>query len=180
MATQFPDRVKTATLLTMSAPYNPREILDHDFAQLKDSLKTFGLVQPIVVNKRREQLGWSPDSKPVIVGGHQRVKAAADPEVGLEELPVYWVDLNEVLERQLNLRLNRTMGDWDEDMLERALRELEELGGGEALDHTGFTEDELAVYLGNPDGSIPGLKDFDEPSDETNRECPKCRFKWKE
>ena len=179
MATQYPDVMKTEKLLTMAAPYNPREMLEHDFNQLKDSLKRYGLVQQIVVNKRRAELGWKKDATPVIVGGHQRVRAAADPEVALPEMRVYWVDLNEVQERQLNLILNRTMGDWEEDMLERALREIEELGGGDALDFTGFTEDELAAYLGDPSDSIPG-ESFDPPDSKTNHECPKCGFKWNE
>ncbi len=181
MASQHPEMMTVDKLLGLAAPYNPREILEHDYEQLKHSLKTYGVVQSIVVNKRTAKLGWEKGSKPAIVGGHQRVRVASDPEVGIEELPVFWVDLNEVQERSLNLILNRTSGDWEEDMLERALREIEALGGGEALDFTGLDTDELEHYLGSPDGTIGGEGgDFEPPNDETNHACPKCGFKWNE
>ncbi|MGH8693319.1 MAG: hypothetical protein ACREVM_03705, partial [Burkholderiales bacterium] len=36
---------------------------------------------------------------------------------GIEELPVYYVDLDDPSEKQLNLALNRIHGEWDEEML---------------------------------------------------------------
>ena len=53
-------------LAGMAAPYNPRVISDHDLESLRRSLKFFGAVEPVVVNRRSEH----------IVGGHQRGKAA--------------------------------------------------------------------------------------------------------
>jgi ParB-like chromosome segregation protein Spo0J len=171
--------MKTADLALLAADYNPREMLDHDWAQLVSSMKTFGCVQDIVVNKRTEAQGWKKDTKPTIVGGHQRVRVAGSEEIALDKLPVVWVDLDELKERQLNLILNRTSGDWEEDMLERALRFIEELGGGDALDFTGFDKDELEAYLGDPDNTISGKGDgFSEPGDEFDHQCPKCDYRW--
>ena len=59
-------QVPTADLAGMGATYNPRKISDHDLEALRKSLRFFGAVEPIVVNKRSDR----------IVGGHQRVKAA--------------------------------------------------------------------------------------------------------
>ena len=50
----------------MGADYNPRKISDHDLGALRWSLRFFGIIEPIVVNRRSGR----------IVGGHQRVKAA--------------------------------------------------------------------------------------------------------
>lgn len=76
------------------APYNPRDISDDSLEGLANSLNEFGLVQPIVWNKRS---GY-------IVGGHQRVKAML--RAGEKEAQVLVVDLDEGRERALNLALN--------------------------------------------------------------------------
>ncbi len=167
----------------MPAPYNPREMREHDFEQLKASLTEYGLVQPVVCNKRTPKHGWKKADRAVIVGGHQRVRAASDIE--LENLEVKWVDLDARRERALNLILNRNSGDWEEEALERALREIEELGGDDALAWTGFTQAEIDHYLGTPDGNEGGGDgggggaNFSEPNDDTDHECPKCGYRFK-
>ena len=52
-----------------AATYNPRKISKEDMAQLKKSIREFTLVEPIVVNTFKGREG-------VIVGGHQRYRAA--------------------------------------------------------------------------------------------------------
>jgi DNA modification methylase len=147
--------VPTRELATMAAPYNPRTIEDHDLDALRRSLRYFGTVEPIVVNKRSSR----------IVGGHQRVKAALAEEI--ESLPVVYVDLDDPSEKQLNLALNRIHGEWDAEKLEEVLRELELLGAD--LDLTGFTQVEIDELLRGSDEPIDGLTDPDalpEPPDE--------------
>ncbi len=147
--------VPTRELATMAAPYNPRTITDHDLEALRRSLRFFGTVEPVVVNKRSGR----------IVGGHQRVKAAQAE--GIEELPVVYVDLDDPSEKQLNLALNRIHGEWDIEKLEDLLKELE--GAGADLDLTGFTEVEIDDLLRGEDEPIDGLTDPDaipEPPDE--------------
>jgi len=124
------DHVSTATLAEMAAPYNPRRISPHDLEALRRSLRTFGAVEPVVVNRRTDR----------IVGGHQRV-CAAEAE-GIAALPVVYVDLDEPAEKQLNLALNRISGEWDEALLGALLRDLEAECDDLAL--TGFTADEIA------------------------------------
>ncbi len=153
--------VPTATLAGMAAPYNPRTISDHDLQALRRSLKFFGAVEPVVVNRRSGH----------IVGGHQRVKAAEAE--GIESLPVVYVDLDDPSERQLNLALNRISGEFDVDKLAELLRDLEAQGAD--LDLTGFTEIEIDELLqGGEDLPADGLTDPDaipEPPDE-----PKTQF----
>lgn len=88
--------------------YNPRQIRREDFDQLKDSIKKFGFVEPIIVN-------INPSRENNIVGGHQRVKAAA--ELGYEEVECVEIDLDEEGERELLIRLNRNSGEFDYDAL---------------------------------------------------------------
>jgi ParB-like chromosome segregation protein Spo0J len=121
------ESVPVTKLLGMGAPYNPRRIDADQLAALRRSLRTFGAVEPVVANRRSG----------LIVGGHQRVKAAEAE--GIETLPVVWVDLDETGERQLNLALNRISGEWDEPALAALLEEL----GSSAIDLTGFGSDEV-------------------------------------
>ena len=59
-----------------SAAYNPRQISREELNKLIKSIKQFGFVDPALVRKDDN----------MIVGGHQRVKAAL--ELGLKEIPV--------------------------------------------------------------------------------------------
>jgi DNA modification methylase len=147
--------VRTDELMRKAAPYNPRQISDHDLEALRRSLRFFGTVEPIVVNRRSDR----------IVGGHQRVKAALAEEIAT--LPCVFVDLDEPSERQLNLALNRIHGEWDLEKLEDVLRELQTMGAN--LDLTGFTEIEIEELLKGSDEPIDGLTDPDaipEPPDD--------------
>lgn len=91
------------------APYNPRKWSDDAIVQLTDSIKSFGLVDPILVN-------GSPDRKNVVIGGHFRLKVAKD--LGIKEVPVVYVDIPDIeREKELNIRLNKNLGDWDYELL---------------------------------------------------------------
>lgn len=91
------------------APYNPRKWSDDAIAQLTDSIKSFGLVDPILVNS-------SQSRKNVVIGGHFRLKVAKD--LGITEVPVVYVDIPDIeREKELNIRLNKNLGDWDYELL---------------------------------------------------------------
>jgi DNA modification methylase len=87
------------------APYNPRESTEKQESQLKQSLKKFGVVEPIIYNK---QTGH-------IVGGHFRVRELQ--KLGYTEIECVIVDLSEEDEKELNIRLNANTGQWDWDEL---------------------------------------------------------------
>lgn len=90
------------------AAYNPRKISDKAFEDLKESLRRFELVDPLIVNS-------SPERQNIIIGGHQRYRAAKD--LGHKTVPVVYVELDEARERELNLRLNRNQGEFDFELL---------------------------------------------------------------
>lgn len=154
------ESLPVARLLEMSAPYNPRKIAPAELERLRASIRTFGVVRPIVVNRRSER----------IVGGHQTVKAAELE--GYRDLPVLYVDLDEHGERQLNLALNKISGEWDDEKLRDLLGTLQLEGADMPL--TGFSDDELAKLLEQE--SPPD--DFPFPGEETEHECPKCGYTW--
>src|SRR5688572_20803388 len=82
------------------AKWNPRVMPKHEAAALKTSIERFGLVQPLIWNRRTRQL----------VGGHQRLDALI--EMGETQTRVVVVDLDELDEKTLNLALNRVHGEW--------------------------------------------------------------------
>ena len=87
------------------APYNPRTSNKKQEKNLKESLSKFGLVEPIIFNKRT---GY-------IVGGHFRVRELK--KLGYESIECVIVDLSEEEEKELNIRLNANTGAWDFDLL---------------------------------------------------------------
>lgn len=91
------------------APYNPRKWSEEAIAQLTNSIKSFGIVAPILVNS-------SASRKNVVIGGHFRLKVAQD--LGITEVPVVYVDIPDIeREKELNIRLNKNLGDWDYELL---------------------------------------------------------------
>jgi DNA modification methylase len=117
------------------APYNPRTMTDTARAALKRGIQTFGMVDPIVA-RRRDQL---------VIGGHQRLHAAK--ELGLETVPVVYVDVDDNQAAALNVLLNNpsAQGAWDFPLLSSLLSDLDAHGFDATL--TGFDEAELAKLL---------------------------------
>ena len=116
-----------------AADYNPRVSLSEDmkeYQKLKKSIETFGLVEPLIVNDRTG----------VLVGGHQRLTVLKD--LGIENVEVVHVDLDEAHEKALNVALNKIEGKWDADKLEDLLRDLD-LNFDIDVELTGFDTDEL-------------------------------------
>jgi hypothetical protein len=87
------------------APYNPRKSSITQDENLKKSLEKFGLVEPIIVNKQTGN----------IVGGHFRVRELK--KMGIKEVDCAMVDLSLEDEKELNIRLNANLGEWDYDLL---------------------------------------------------------------
>lgn len=91
------------------ATYNPRKHSEEQLDQLKESIKRFGMIDPIIVNS-------APNRKFVVIGGHMRLKAAK--ELGYKEMPCVFVKIPDIeREKELNLRLNRNVGEWSFDLL---------------------------------------------------------------
>lgn len=89
--------------------YNPRKWTESARKGLSDSLSKFGFVQPIVANS-------APARKGIIIGGNFKLDIAK--QKGLKTLPVVWVNIPDIKkEKELNIRLNKNQGEWDNDLL---------------------------------------------------------------
>jgi DNA modification methylase len=111
------------------------------------SIERFGFVDPVIVNDRTG----------ILVGGHQRLKAAK--KLGLKDVPVVAVNLDEAEEKALNVALNKISGEWDLDLLRGVLEDVQ--AAGLDLSLTGFTDDEWAA-MGGTLSPVQGLTDPDE------------------
>jgi DNA modification methylase len=89
--------------------YNPRKLSENERRDLEKSVKEFGTVVPIVLN-----IGSRANT---IIGGEQRTKVYADLGIETVECMVPSRELTPEEERELNLRLNKNTGSWNEELL---------------------------------------------------------------
>ena len=101
------EKVKTADLVPAS--YNPRKISKKEREELTKSIEQFGRVEPVIVN--------TGSRSNCVIGGHQRIKIYADLGILEIEAKVPSRELTEIEEKELNLRLNKNQGSWDEELL---------------------------------------------------------------
>src|SRR5690625_3600686 len=114
------------------APYNPRKDLkpgDPEYEKLKNSILTFGYVEPDLWNKRTGH----------IIGGHQRYKVLV--EMGKKEIDCVIVDMDEENEKALNIALNKVSVVRDKDKLMLLITDLQ--GADFDVSLTGFDPSEL-------------------------------------
>lgn len=91
------------------AEYNPRSWSKKAIYDLKKSIATFGLVEPILANS-------APSRKNIVIGGHFRLHVAK--LLGYKEVPVCYLNIPNIeKEKRLNLTLNKVEGDWDIELL---------------------------------------------------------------
>ena len=127
------------------ATYNPRQISKKQYNDLKDSIVKFGLVDPIILNKDF-----------TVIGGHQRLKVCK--ELKYKDIDCVVLDLTKEEERELNIRLNKSGGEFDMDILANEF-DIEE------LKDWGFKEIELGLNIdkiieGNTeDDHLPEVKE---------------------
>lgn len=164
MAKQKPAKAVTEIRTLSSAnanPLNPRTIRDDELVQLRNSLKRFGDLSGIILNRTTNQL----------VGGHQRIEAFQQEQVAVtitEELKeadrtgtvaygyitlhgtrygyreVQW---SAERERIANLAANKMGGQWDNALLVTALKAIRENPDGFTMEDTGFSDSELTRLL---------------------------------
>ena len=118
------------------APYNPRKDLttdDKEYQKIKRSIKEFGYIQPIIVNKNTN----------IIIAGNQRYKVLKD--LGYAEVDCVEVDVSEQEEKTLNLAMNKIDNEWDMAALKDLLQELDT--GELDMDLTGFDNWEIEQLM---------------------------------
>ena len=114
-------------------PYarNPRTHSKEQISQLRASLREFGFIAPVIVDKDLN-----------VIAGHGRIIAAR--EEGLSEIPCVFVEhMSEAQKRAYVIADNRLAlnAGWDEELLALELSDLEGLGFD--FEITGFDTDEI-------------------------------------
>lgn len=111
------------------AEYNPRETNKSVLDKLKNSIKEFGYIEPIIYNERNGN----------IIGGHSRYIVLKEMYGEDHEVEVIPLDLDDKREKALNVALNKIKGDWDEDKLNKILLDMDvdyvKLSGFDRRDH---------------------------------------------
>lgn len=123
--------------------YNPRIWNESQIENLKESIRRFGLVDPLLCN-------GSPERKNVVIGGHFRLKIAKN--TGIKEVPVVYLNIPDIeKEKELNIRLNKNLGEFDFDLL----KNFNEM----FLTDIGFSSEELdSIFAIDPTPEIFDLK----------------------
>ena len=117
--------------------HSPEQIL-----KLRSSLREFGFVNPIIIDKDFN-----------VIAGHGRLMAAK--EEGITEVPCVFADfLTDAQKKAYILADNRMAMDagWDDELLKIEMEELQNLGYD--LEFTGFDEKELADLFGVDDKEV--------------------------
>jgi ParB-like chromosome segregation protein Spo0J len=96
--------------------YNPNRQSEHDFELLLRSMEEDGFTQPIIAHKDTHQ----------IVDGEHRWRAAS--HLGLDTIPVVFVDMAPEQMKIATLRHNRARGSEDVELSAQVLRDLQQLG----------------------------------------------------
>ena len=123
-------------------PKNPR-INDLAVDKIIKSIERFGFTAPIIAR----------ESNGMIIAGHTRYKAAK--KLGLQKIPVRWVDLNEK-ESELYMVADNKLSEiagWDYSILQDIIEQ--NIADGIDLTDIGFTEQELNAY--SPDNIEYGI-----------------------
>jgi len=143
-----------------SSEYNPRLANEKECKDLKTSIEHFGMVDPLIVNSAEER-------KNIVIGGHFRLRMAK--EIGYEKLPVVYVNVPDIKkEKELNLRLNKNLGEWNFDLLSSIDESL--------LKEIGFTDFDLGTAgFDQEEAEEPGRLDYY----HKEIECPHCHKKFK-
>lgn len=88
-----------------ASEYNPRQWSKDAITHLTESIKRYGFVDPLLVNS-------APKRRGIVIGGHFRLSIAK--ELGITEVPVVHINIPDLeREKELNLRLNKNIGEWD-------------------------------------------------------------------
>lgn len=89
--------------------YNPRKWDKKSLEDLKQSIKSFGLVDPIILNGHKDRMN-------VVIGGHMRI--AACKELAIDTVPAVYILVEDLdREKELNIRLNKNRGEFDLELL---------------------------------------------------------------
>ena len=132
------------------APYNPRKQLkagDKEYEKIKNSIKEFGYVDPIIINYDK-----------TVIGGHQRLTVLQDLGYQTVQCVVVHIE-DEAKVKALNVALNKITGAWNEELLADLLVDLQKVNFN--TDLTGFEAPEIEQLFSKVHNKEIQEDDFD-------------------
>ncbi len=147
-------------------PRNPRIHNRHQRRQIARSIKTFGFVVPVLIDREGN-----------VICGHGRILAAGDE--GLKEVPTIMIEhLSQAQLQAFTIADSRLTENstWDEHLLAASLKELSELDLDFSLEVTGFSMTEIDLHIegvNHEPGGTGDVKDIlpeDRPGHPVTRE----------
>ncbi len=138
-------------------PQNARKHDRRNIEAIKNSLKAFNQVEPLVVQRSSRK----------VIGGNGRLQAMK--ELGIDTVWVHFVDLPDDKAKALGIALNKTasLAEWDFQSLADVLTEIDS-GSFDVPSFTAFTGDELEKMMNwtpKPDHK---------PKRKQQEACPLC------
>lgn len=127
--------------------YNPKNAKPKELEGIRQSVQTFGIVDPFVVNTYdgREN---------VIINGHQR--KIVYQELGIEDVPCVEVCLPLEEEKELNIRLSKNVVGIDAALLAINFQK-------EMLEKVGFGQEELTMFKSDYEKQFNAVTNADVP-----------------
>ncbi len=105
------------------ATYNPRQATEKEESDLAISIDRFSLADPIIINRNN-----------TVIGGHFRLRMLERKGISECDVRVPNRLLDVVEEKELNLRLNKTQGSWDLNLLKDFGKDMLSDVGFESMD----------------------------------------------
>lgn len=99
--------------------HNPRILSKDDADHIEGSISKFGLIDKPIINLDK-----------TIIGGHQRIKILKRMKVKEVECWIPDQQLDDKKVDELNIRLNKNVGDWDWDILANSFDPLDLVAWG--------------------------------------------------
>lgn len=152
-------KIKTVKLGSLHEdPGNVRKHGAKNLAAIRDSLTTFGQVEPLVVQQKTG----------LVIGGNGRLAAMRD--MGWEECDVVEIDADDTKAARIGIALNRTgeLAEWDPEALAKLLQSIPD----DELSSVGFDAKELNDLLAKLDVGAADLDDdaaVEPPKDPASR-----------
>ncbi len=152
------------------ANYNPRDINPEALKGLIESIKKFGMPQPLIINKKTN----------VLVSGHQRLRAAQ--ALAFQTVPVVYVELSIPEEKALNVTLNnQKIAGHFTDQLTALLDEIRVELGDDFFRDVKLDEIIIPNFDSLEKKTKDGAKEYNAESfSDFDHKCPKCGFEFDE
>lgn len=159
--------IETVDISTLKPhPKNPRK---GNINAILESMRVNGFYGVLIAQK----------STRYVLAGNHRLLAAK--QLGIEEVPVAWVDVDKNEAMKILLADNRTndLAQYDNDVLAELLADLKLT---DTLDGTGYDSSFLDGLIDEQIETVnrtppEDFKQFDE-NIETEHRCPKCGYEW--